>query len=135
MIDMDVTMNDMLLFQIQARNIDPEIVVSKLGETKDFVRSENSCIWHYEIEAPPGHSSFPKMAMQVIDKFSDQKEFLLSLRENGSDLTFLWFPVPRKGFYTLGITHKLMKELVSYGIALNCPYFEHRPSEVNVNPV
>jgi hypothetical protein len=127
-------MQDTLLFQIQARNISTDEIISKLGLGDNLQPTANGCIWHHEVTAPPGRNNFVKLVTEVLEKFSDQKEFLLSLRESGSDLTFLWFPVPRDGFYTLGVTHKLMKELVSYGIALNCPYFEHRSSEVNVNP-
>lgn len=122
-------MQDTLLFQIQARNISTDEIISRLGLDDNLQPTANGCIWHYEVTAPPGRNNFVKLVTQVLEKFSGQKEFLLSLRESGSDLTFLWFPVPNEGIYTLGVTHKLMKELVSYGIALNCPYFEHRPIE------
>jgi len=117
------TDKDSILFQISARNQNVDEFISRMGVDGELTKTANGCIWHLEVEEDSGYSSFRKLANRILDKYVDQKDFLYQLRQNGSDLTFIWFPVPRRNFYTLGVDYQTISRLSSYGIALNCPYF------------
>lgn len=117
------TDRDSILFQISARNQNVDEFISRMGEDGELTKTANGYIWHLEVETDTKYGSFKKLVNRILDRFVDQKDFLYQLRQNGSDLTFIWFPVPRDNFYVLGVDYETITKLSNYGIALNCTYF------------